>query len=133
MASEPILADLITQTLIQAQVKPGDIEIVMTTGSGVAAVDAAEQKAIAAIWSGATKPMVASTATRWGNLMEAGGVAEIGFLQTCYANKSVPESAMSEKSAVSAQNLNTERRKAAILRATPWGEYTCLIVEMAKP
>ena len=133
MASEPILADLITQTLNQAQVKPEDIEVVMTTGSGVAAVDSAEQKAIAAIWSGATKPLVASTATRWGNLMEAGGVAEIGFLHTCYANKSVPESAMSEKNAASAQKLNIEHRKAAILRATPWGEYTCLIVEMAKP
>jgi hypothetical protein len=98
----------------------------MTSDSGLAPVDAAEQTAIDTIWNGAEKPAMASTSARWGNLVEAGGLAEIAFLSGCYKKKTVPNSAKVKNSG----EFNAAKRTALVLRSSPWGEYSCMIVEM---
>ena len=125
-SQSPVLTDLVKQTLQNAKVQAADIGIIMTSGSGLAAVDNAEQTAIDSIWSGASKPAMASTSARWGNLVEAGGLAEIAFLSSCYSKKTVPSSAKVKNSG----EFNPGKRNALVLRSSPWGEYSCMIVEM---
>jgi 3-oxoacyl-(acyl-carrier-protein) synthase len=125
-AQSPVLTDLVKQALQNAKVKATDIGIIMTSDSGLAPVDAAEQTAIDTIWNGAEKPAMASTSARWGNLVEAGGLAEIAFLSSCYTKKTVPNSAKVKNGG----EFNSTKRTALILRSSPWGEYSCMIVEM---
>ena len=125
-SQSPVLTDLVKQTLQNAKVQATDIGIIMTSGSGLAAVDTAEQTAIDSIWNGAGKPAMASTSARWGNLVEAGGLAEIAFLSSCYAKKTVPGCAKSKNSG----EFNPGKRTALVLRSSPWGEYSCMILEM---
>lgn len=125
-SQSPVLTDLIKQTLANAKIQPGDVGIIMTSGSGLTSVDTAEQNAIDSIWNGASKPAIASTASRWGNLMEAGGLAEIAFLSSCYSKKTVPSSSKVK----SGGEFNSGKRNALLLRSSSWGEYSCMIVEM---
>lgn len=125
-SQSPVLTDLIKQTLASAKIQPSDIGIVMTSGSGLASVDNAEQTAIDAIWTGTSKPAVASTASRWGNMMEAGGLAEIAFLANCFTKKAVP----STSKVKTGGDFNPGKRTALVLRSSTWGEYSCMIIEM---
>jgi len=125
-SASPALTDLIKQTMANAKVQACDVGVIMTSASGLKSADQAEQTAVNTVWSSAEKPVVAATATRWGNLMEAGGIAEIGFLSDCYAKKSVPESSIVGTTG----KFNPEKRTAMIVRTSPWGEYSCMIVEM---
>jgi hypothetical protein len=61
-------------------------------------------------------------------MMEAGGLAEIGFLQNSFTSEKVPASAILGSSANSA--LPSAKRHAVVLRSSPSGEYTCMIVRM---
>lgn len=122
----PVLTDLVKQAMATAKIQPGDVGIIMTSGSGLASVDNAEQKAIDTVWSGNQKPAIASTASRWGNMMEAGGIAELALLASCYAKKAVPESAKFKNSG----EFNPGKRTALVIRSSSWGEYSCMIVEM---
>ena len=125
-SQSPVLIDLIKQAMANAKIQTGDVGIIMTSGSGLASVDMAEQNAIDSIWSGTGKPAIASTASRWGNLMEAGGLAEIAFLANCYNKKNIPSSAKIK----SGGEFNSGKRNALVLRSSSWGEYSCMIVEM---
>jgi 3-oxoacyl-(acyl-carrier-protein) synthase len=122
------LTNLIRNALAIAGVTTGDIAVIMMTGSGINSVDQAEQTAVNALWSQDEKPIMATTATRWGHMMEAGGLAEIGFLQNSFTSEKVPASAILGSSANSA--LPSAKRHAVVLRSSPSGEYTCMIVRM---
>ena len=105
----------------------------MTTGQGEMAVHESELNAIAAVWTAANKPILATTVARWGNLMEAGGIGEIGFLDACYQLKSMPKASIIECEktvATKPKIFDASRTHAIILRTTTWGEYTCLLVKM---
>jgi 3-oxoacyl-[acyl-carrier-protein] synthase II len=131
-AQDPALTELMRQTMTAAGITPDLIEVVMTTGSGITCVENAESVSISQIWNASYEPVIASTATRWGNLMEAGGVADIGFLHTCYANKSIPEStAVGDLGRFA--TFDASRGHALVLRSTPWGEYSCVILKMEMP
>lgn len=132
-----ILAELIRTSLKNAKIDTTDIQVIMTTGSGIPQVNTIEQKAIHSIWIDNPKPILATTSGRWGNLMEAGGIADIGFLSECYRNRQIPKSALLSEtlemdSIKENFNLSTTDKKhfAIILRASPWGEYSCLIIKM---
>jgi 3-oxoacyl-(acyl-carrier-protein) synthase len=114
----------------KAGISADDVEVVMVTGSAINDVTATEKAAIEKVWKDKKKPIVATTATRWGNMMEAGGIAEIGFLQKAYAKSEVPSSAVAEewKGYKSTKEFNPSNKVAMILRASPYGEYSCLVV-----
>jgi hypothetical protein len=59
-------------------------------------------------------------------MMEAGGLAEIAFLSSCYTKKTVP----STSKAKTGGEFNPGKRTALVLRSSSWGEYSCMIVEM---
>jgi len=122
----PVLVELLNKAMLDSQTKAEDVGIIMTSHSGVASVDAAEKMAIAAFWSSTEMPVIASTSTRWGNLLEAGGLGEVAFISHCYDTKKIPDSAVVRPGGV----FNEHKRRALILRSSPWGEYSCMIIEM---
>lgn len=140
LPEEPVLTDLIQSTIKSAGIRASDIQVVMTSGSGFKSIEDVETKAIASVWQQTTKPILATTATRWGNLMEAGGLAELGFLKQCFDHASMPQAAILSESLKetpdsAARSLNTagSNRIAMIIRTSTWAEYTCLIVNMESP
>jgi 3-oxoacyl-(acyl-carrier-protein) synthase len=126
--NNPSLTALIRRTMKRAALTHNDIEVVLLTGSGLSEVDAAELKAIDTFFEfSSIKPILACTASVWGNLIEAGGVGELGVLKHCYENESVPEAILLHKNK---RSFSASRKNAMILRASPWGEYTCLVIRM---
>ncbi len=126
----PALTGLIRRTMKQASLNHNDIEMVLLTGSGIANVDNIELKAIDTIFEfSSIKPILTSTAAVWGNLIEAGGIGELGVLKHCYENRTIPDSILISRKE-NRRPFNSTRKNAMILRASPWGEYTCLVVRM---
>ncbi len=130
-----IFPELIMNTLNHAGVSAEDVEVLMVTGSAIPDVTAIEKSAVSKVWKNKKSPVVATTATRWGNLMEAGGLAEIGFLKNAYSKKEIPATAVADewKDTKSAKEFNPSNTVAMILRTSPYGEYSCLIVKMEGP
>ena len=122
------LPSLVKRMLKQSNITIDDVEVTLLTGSGIAEVDAIELSAIEAICSAATqKPILATTSPVWGNLMEAGGVGELGLLKQAYQNGKIPHATIVNNRG---RSLDPTRKHAIILRASPWGEYTCLVIRM---
>lgn len=135
MDEASVFPDLIKNCLASACVQTEDVEIIMLTGSEVPSVTTGEKSAIQKVWNDKTTPILATTATRWGNLMEAGGIAEIGFLKNAYDKGEIPASAVTEgwEGTKNTKSFNPSNKIALILRASPYGEYSCLIVKMEAP
>jgi 3-oxoacyl-(acyl-carrier-protein) synthase len=122
------LTTLINTSIANAGIQITDIAIVMLSGSGISSVDQTELRAVTNTWSQDELPCLATTSTRWGQLMEAGGTADIGFLQSMFKSGAIPESALIGQAP--ATTLKSNRQHAVILRSSPSGEYTCLVVRM---
>lgn len=124
------LTHLITRTLKQGHTTPDEIETVFLTGCGLSDVDQIERTAIAMVFEqNIGLPILVTTAPIWGNLMEAGGIAELGVLKHCYETGSIPASLRIDD-AQNSRDFNPKKTKSLILRASPWGEYTCLLVDV---
>lgn len=121
---------LLRRVLNQGGVDASRVGVILLTGSGIAAVDTIELSAVRDLLSQEKiQPPLATTAPVWGNLMEAGGVGELGLLKYAFKTGRLPRSTLIGDSDTSAQ-FNRDRDVALILRASPWGEYTCLVVRM---
>jgi 3-oxoacyl-(acyl-carrier-protein) synthase len=127
-ANAATLTILVQTCITNAAIQPSDVGIVMLSGSGIASVDQAEMRAISNTWGHDYRPVLATTSSRWGQLMEAGGTADIGFLQSVFKTKKVPDSAAWGSTA--SQSIDKNKRYAVIIRSSPFGEYTCLVVRM---
>lgn len=124
------LTALIQRTIKQSGLTPSDLEVVMVTGSGIPKVDQVEIAALEAVYPDhKTRPVFATTSTVWGNLMEAGGVGELGLLRHAYTTGTFSQATINAAN-TSQREFDTTRTHAMILRASLWGEYTCLIVRM---
>lgn len=121
---------LLRRVIKKAGVDTSQVGVVLLTGSGIAAVDTLELSAVHELFLLAkTKPVLATTSPAWGNLMEAGGVGELGVLKHAFKTGAMPQSTIIGDSH-SANHFNKDQNIALIVRASPWGEYTCLVVRM---
>lgn len=124
------LVSLLKRTLKQGNLKPDEIEIILLTGCGILDVDTVELGTVDLVFADQPHfPLLATTAPIWGNLMEAGGVGELGVLKHCYTDGKIPKSIQINHPKVQ-RSFDTSRKNAMIIRSSPWGEYTCLIVRM---
>ena len=122
------LTTLIQTCIKNSAIEPMDVAVVMLSGTGIATQDQTELRAVTNIFNKECQPKLATTATRWGNMMEAGGAAEIGFLRSVFQTKSLPESAVIGPG--NDTSLDQNKSHALILRSSPSGEYTCMVVRM---
>jgi 3-oxoacyl-(acyl-carrier-protein) synthase len=135
LETSSVCSDLIAETLQKAEQSPSDVEVVMTTGSQISDVDRVEYASIKQVWNSHQRPIVLTTASRWGHLMEAGGIAEIGFLHHIFCTGQIPETARYDHTGDnrSLNTFNPSRTVGVILRASPYGEYSCLVVKLEVP
>jgi len=123
---ENALSDALERVLDQSGVYREEIGAVMLTGSGIAQVDEREIAALNRFFEDSTeKPLLATTAKHWGNLMEAGGLAEIAVLSKSYQAKKIP------KNILISTSTNVWRENSPyglILRSSPWGEYSAILI-----
>jgi 3-oxoacyl-(acyl-carrier-protein) synthase len=127
-ANASTLTTLITTCLTNAGIQPKDVGVIMLSGSGIMSVDQTEMRAVHNTWGQDDRPCLATTTARWGQLMEAGGTADIGFLQYVFKSGVVPASALLGPSPSS--KIKIGQRHALILRSSPSGEYTCMVIRM---
>ena len=122
------------QVLSESQVGPEEVGLVLTSGSGLAELDRCELQVLSRVFAKERdKPALGFSSRLWGNLVEAGGLGEIGLLEELYKRKRVPDSmAKSMNGDLDTdfgQIIDQTKRHAMIVRVSPSGESTCLLVK----
>ncbi len=129
-------AEALVKTMHRAVENSGiskdEIGLVLTTASGNSVCDSAELTALTRVFSG--KIAVGFSTRSWGHLKEAGGVAEIGLVPYLYEKETIPEAMSSNELSASGftTKIDNEKPYCMILRVSPWGEYSCIIVRKEK-
>ena len=125
------LIGTITRALAAAGISSGDVGLVLSGASGVKAVDQVELRALRQIFSdGAHAPALAVTSRVLGNLLEAGGIIELALVSELYKSGRIPESISPDVVLPPFQQLlNSAKPYALVLRSSPWGEYSCVVVK----
>ena len=121
----------ITRALSAAGISSSDIGLVMSGASGVQAVDQVELRALRQILDGgADSPALVVTSRVLGNLLEAGGIIELALVSELYKSGRIPESISPDfELSPFQQTLNSAKPYALVLRSSPWGEYSCVVVK----
>jgi 3-oxoacyl-(acyl-carrier-protein) synthase len=117
--------------LALAGLTPDDIGLMLADLSGIASLDAGEFTALSRVFAKARAlPALGYSSGVTGNLMEAGGLLELKLVQALYRLGQVPQALRAQ--AAEAQSFATTVDRASeyavILRVSPWGEYSCVIV-----
>lgn len=120
------LARTVFNALASANVSTQDVGAVMVTGSGQRILDENESNMLRLVF-GDDLPLIASPTKIWGHLMEAGGLADIAYLQTAAQTGKVAPSCLLFGS------LNhwdkSERPIGIVVRSSGWGDYSVLVLE----
>jgi 3-oxoacyl-[acyl-carrier-protein] synthase II len=126
----PAMTLALIRCLADTGVDKSEIGLVLTSATGIPALDVAEQRAVADLYQGQAfgedAPVLATTARAWGNLMEAGGVGELGLVSHWFATGEVPPNMR----LVGPGRLGAKRPYALVLRTSIFGEATCVLVKM---
>ncbi len=107
---------------------PSQVGMIFLTGSGFLEIDRAEEDAVAR-WSQQSGPVTAVTIGHvTGNLMEAGGLLELGILPLLQAQGQIPVHLRVKSSDSETRLLTPERPIALIVRSSIWGDVSCIAV-----
>ena len=125
------LAATISRAISAAGISSSDIGLVLSGASGILPVDQAELKALRQIFNDAARsPALAVTSRVFGNLMEAGGIIEMGLVSEIYKSGRVPASISPDFALAPFQQLlNNAKPYALVLRSSAWGEYSSVVVK----
>ena len=126
---------MILRTLTQAGIEPAQIALIFANASGICAVDRCEISALQRVFGGlgaAFEPPALGVTTRvFGNLMEASGILELGLVPRLFAHGELP-AVMTAPTSLGFSNRLPRRTPAAsyalVLKASPWGEYSCIVL-----
>jgi 3-oxoacyl-(acyl-carrier-protein) synthase len=130
-SSESAVGLAVRRCLLQAEVHPGQVGLVMTSASGIGELDQGERRALSRFFTG-HGPAFGTTARVWGNLMEAGGLGEIA-LASALAQQgagNLPEALRLAHDVNS--SIDMGRPYSLIVRTSVFGEVSCLLVRTAK-
>lgn len=114
----------------QAGIMPDDIGLILADFSGHASLDVGELSALSRVFAEArVLPALGYSCGVTGNLMEAGGLIEMGMVSALYQYGLIPPAlqAAAATTAGFATTIDPNRHHALILRVSPWGEYSCVI------
>ena len=129
--SGEVLESTIRRALAAADVMPTDVGLVFACATGVPAVDRAEFMALARIFSQIDHaPALCSTSRVIGNLLEAGGILELGLIGCLYDAGVVPEPMSLHGYAADSgfiRAIEPTRSYVIILRVSPWGEHSVVV------
>ena len=125
----------ILQALAAAQVRPAEVGLVLGNASGIRDLDRCELAALRRVFTGLDsphgRPALGMTTRVLGNLMEASGVVELGLVSRLFAHGELP-AVMSAPASTGFSNhmdaRQTDAPYALVLKASPWGEYSCIVL-----
>ena len=98
------LARSMRQALAHAQLQPGDIDVILGTGSGLAEPDAAEAEAVRAVF-GDARPALTSVKAWAGEAMGAGGPIALAAALCCLEDHFVPAACADEPPVLEGLNV----------------------------
>ena len=112
----------ITDALHQSGVEKDEVGLIFAGQTGFAATDELETKTIRKMWSD-SQPVVATLSRHLGHTYEAGGLSEVAI--DAELNGEVPDALLVDGSK---SKLADDRPHFLILRCSPWGEYSCMVM-----
>jgi len=125
---------VILQALAAAEVRPAQVGLVLANASGIRDLDRCELAALRRVFAGQDPqglPALGMTTRVLGNLMEASGVLELGLVSMLFAHGELP-AVMSAPASTGFSNHMYPRQAdapyALVLKASPWGEYSCIVL-----
>ncbi|MBM4251889.1 MAG: hypothetical protein FJ146_07950 [Deltaproteobacteria bacterium] len=126
---------LLHKVVEQAGISPADVGLVVSGAAGITDLDLAELNALQQFFAGVTEaPALAVPSKLWGNLLEAGGLMEIGFLNEIYQAGAVPASlSVAVPGSRFGAKIDQTKPYVLLLRTSAWGEYSCIVVKREDP
>jgi 3-oxoacyl-(acyl-carrier-protein) synthase len=134
-AADTSVERAISKAITHAGVSLDDIGLVLAGAIGLPTVDAAEITGLSRVFAKARElPALGVFSPYLGNLMEAGGVAELAMVPKLYdaASSTLPAPLQAEVAVAAGfkTQIAAGKRVALVVRTTPWGEATCLVTRM---
>jgi 3-oxoacyl-(acyl-carrier-protein) synthase len=129
--TDSMMPKVVKNALNDAGIAPSDVGLILANACGINALDSIELNSMKSVFSDLDqKPAIGSTSKIWGNLLEAGGVADIGLIPTLYTMGELPESlCVVDKEHGFTRNINRQKPYVLLTRLSPSGEYTCLVIK----
>jgi 3-oxoacyl-(acyl-carrier-protein) synthase len=123
----PVLAETIKRCLKQANVNEQDVGLIFTAGTGIPSLDSLELASIDMVFGEtAEKPAVGTLSRAFGNLMEAGGLLEIGLAARVFDEGKI-HSSMSVAEGYS-KVVNPNKPYSLILRSSVFSDASVLLI-----
>ncbi len=120
----------IRRALSQAGISAHEIGLVLASSTGIARVDTCEFSVLSRVFANVRElPAVGTFFPVLGHLMEASGLIELGLLSWLYERKELPPAVIPSHAEASRWESRIDPTKpyALILKASPWGEYSCVV------
>jgi 3-oxoacyl-(acyl-carrier-protein) synthase len=129
------LEHLLSKTLRDAGLTPSVISVISLAATGIKELDEIEKNTVKSIFNaeGSSIPMLVGLSQRWGNLMEAGGIADVATLKRFIDEGVVCKNVRIETDFgdIVQRGLPTEGPVyVMVLRAAVTGEYSCMLLAM---
>ncbi len=122
---------LLQKVCAEAGISPAEVGLVVSGAVGITELDLAELNALDQFFANVEqRPALAVPSKLWGNLIEAGGVIELGLVSDLYQHGTVPSAmAVTLESAKFESKIDKDRPYALVMRISAWGEYSCIVVK----
>lgn len=118
----------IRRALASASIAASDIGLVLASGTGATRVATSEYSVLSRVFAKEREfPALGSFFPVLGHLMEASGLLELGLLSWLYELGEIPAALRTTDRVEPTSRINSERPYALILKASPWGEYSCIV------
>lgn len=132
-AFESMINDLLGRNSVSKE----SVGLLLANSSGFGLLDECEKSVLSRVYANErVKPALGCSRKVLGNLMEAGGLFEFELARKLYDAKDLPECVRLpeyDSEMVTFNNkIDPSRPYALVLRASPWGEYSAVLVKMTE-
>lgn len=129
------LEKLINDLLGRNSVSKESVGLLLANSSGLGQLDACEKSVLSRVYANErVLPALGCSRKVLGNLMEAGGLFELELARNIYATGKVPAGMQSPEYDTGdvrySTHVSKDRSYALVLRASPWGEYSAVLVKV---
>ena len=125
---------LINDLLASNSVSTESVGLIFANSSGESQLDACENTVLSRVYANEwVLPALGCSRKVFGNLMEAGGLIELSCINDLYDEGKLPSQIAlpeynNERTSFT-QTIDRTRPYALVLRASPWGEYSAVLVK----
>lgn len=127
---EKLINDLLTSNSVSKE----SVGLIFANSSGESHLDACENTVLSRVYANErVLPALGCSRKVFGNLMEAGGLIELSCIIDLYERGELPSQMTlpeyNNDQTTFSKTIDTARPYALVLRASPWGEYSAVLVK----